>query len=250
MMEEVLESVGQAQNIWSARLEYSFMNLQFSMFFKLRKEQPKLENCIVTIKGDCSFPNLGIQINDSIILIQEVFIVFHVAATVRFNEKMKSATTINVRSLKDAINLSKKMSKLKSFVYEFSAYSNYANNPIEEKFYEPPIDADKLLDLMDSMDEKLIDDITLQLLGLWPYTYLYTKSLVENIEVVICRTSSEFFIISIDKVSLHCFPKSTNSTDLDNVSTMYLQCLAELSNMLSRPVFGILDSDILDETKF
>ncbi|KAL2729289.1 hypothetical protein V1477_016469 [Vespula maculifrons] len=52
------------------------------------------------------------------------------------------------------------------------------------------------------------------------------------------------------KVSLHCFLKSTNSTDLDNVSTMYLQCLAELSNMLSRPVFGILDSDILDETKF
>nr|KAF7404486.1 hypothetical protein H0235_015180 [Vespula pensylvanica] len=74
---------------------------------------------------------------------------------------MKSATAINVRSLKDAINLSKKMSKLKSFVYEFSAYSNYANNPIEEKFYELPIDADKLLDLMDSMDEKLIDDITL-----------------------------------------------------------------------------------------
>lgn len=62
------------------------------MFFKLRKEQPKLKNRIVTIKEDCSFPNLGIQINDSIILIQEVSIVFHVAAIVRFNEKMKSAT--------------------------------------------------------------------------------------------------------------------------------------------------------------
>lgn len=62
------------------------------MFFKLRKEQPKLKNRIVTIKEDYSFPNLGIQINDSIILIQEVSIVFHVAAIVRFNEKMKSAT--------------------------------------------------------------------------------------------------------------------------------------------------------------
>ncbi|KAL2729290.1 fatty acyl-CoA reductase wat-like isoform X2 [Vespula maculifrons] len=57
------------------------------------------------------------------------------------------------------------MLKLKSFVYESLAYSNYANDPIEEKFYEPPIDADMLLDLMDSMDDKLIDDITLQFIS-------------------------------------------------------------------------------------
>ncbi|KAL2719271.1 fatty acyl-CoA reductase wat-like isoform X2, partial [Vespula squamosa] len=152
-----------------------------SIFSKLREEQPKFENRIVTIESDCSVPNLDIRINDSVTLIQEVSIVFHVAATVRFNEKLKLATAINVRSLKDAINLSKKMSNLESFVYVCLAYSNYANNPIEEKFYEPPMDAYKLLDLMDSMDEKLIDDITPQLLGLWPNTYLYTKSVAENV---------------------------------------------------------------------
>lgn len=85
----------------------------FQLFSILKKEQPQFEKRIVAIEGDCSLPNLGISINDRATLIREVSIVFHVAATVKFNEKMKLAADINVRSLKDAIYLSKKMPKLK-----------------------------------------------------------------------------------------------------------------------------------------
>ncbi|KAL2734726.1 fatty acyl-CoA reductase wat-like isoform X2 [Vespula maculifrons] len=162
-----------------------------SLFSILKKEQPQFEKRIVAIEGDCSLPNLGISINDRATLIREVSIVFHVAATVKFNEKMKLAADINVRSLKDAIYLSKKMPKLKvrilsyvwvsSFVHVSTAYANCLQNPIEEKFYDPPMDADKFIDLMDSIDEKLLDDITPQLLGIWPNTYVYTKSIAENV---------------------------------------------------------------------
>lgn len=58
-------------------------------------------------------PNLGISIADRATLIGEVSIVFHAAATVRFDEKIKLAGAINVRSLKEMIHLSLKMSKLK-----------------------------------------------------------------------------------------------------------------------------------------
>ncbi|XP_047370185.1 fatty acyl-CoA reductase wat-like isoform X1 [Vespa velutina] len=152
-----------------------------SLFNTLRKQQPGFQNRLVAIEGDCSLPNLGISITDRAKLIREVSIVFHLAATVRFNEKIKLAAAINVQSLKDLIYLSKEMSKLKSFVHVSTAYANCLQNQIEEKFYNPPMDADKFIDLMESMDEKLLDDITPHLLGVWPNTYVYTKSIAENI---------------------------------------------------------------------
>ncbi|XP_047370033.1 fatty acyl-CoA reductase wat-like [Vespa velutina] len=132
---------------------------------------------------------------DRATLIREVSIIFHVAATVKFNEKIKLATEINVGSVKDIINLSKEMSKLKSVVHVSTAYSNCFQIPLEEKFYDPPIDPDKLINLVDCINEKLLDDITPQymvhlitltqlfdcrLLGKWPNTYVYTKTVAEN----------------------------------------------------------------------
>ncbi|KAL2741587.1 fatty acyl-CoA reductase wat-like [Vespula squamosa] len=152
-----------------------------SLFSTLREKEPTFQRRIIGIKGDCSLPNLGISKVDRSILTREVSIVFNVAATVRFNEKMKSAITINIRSLRDLINLSKKISKLKSFVHVSTAYANCLQNPIEEKFYDPPMDADKLIDLINSMEEKTFDDITPELLGGWPNTYVYTKSVAESV---------------------------------------------------------------------
>ncbi|KAL2734727.1 fatty acyl-CoA reductase wat-like isoform X2 [Vespula maculifrons] len=152
-----------------------------TLFSVLRKEQPEVQRRIVAIEGDCSLPNLDISIADRATLIGEVSIVFHAAATVRFNEKIKLAGAINVRSLKEMIYFSLKMSKLKSFVYVSTAYANCPHKTIEEKFYDPPMDADKFVDLLDSIDEKLLDDITPQLLEEWPNTYVYTKSIAENI---------------------------------------------------------------------
>ncbi|XP_046837373.1 fatty acyl-CoA reductase wat-like isoform X1 [Vespa crabro] len=152
-----------------------------SLFNTLRKQQPGFQNRIVAIEGDCSLPNLGISTTDRAKLIREVSIVFHVAATVRFNEKIKLAAAINVQSLKDLIHLSKEMSKLKSFVHVSTAYANCLENQIEEKFYDPSMNADEFIDLMESMDEKLIDNATPHLLGKWPNTYVYTKSIAEDI---------------------------------------------------------------------
>nr|XP_050868832.1 fatty acyl-CoA reductase wat-like isoform X4 [Vespula vulgaris] len=151
------------------------------LFSTLREKEPTFHNRIVTIEGDCSLLNLGISMTDKTTLIQNVSIVFHVAATVRFNEKIKSATAINVRSLKDAINLSKEMPKLKSFVHVSSAYANCIHSLIEEKFYKSPIEADKLMNLVDDIDEKLLDEITPKLLGICPNSYVYTKSVAENV---------------------------------------------------------------------
>lgn len=58
-------------------------------------------------------PGLGLSSSDRTTLTREVSIVFHVAATVRFDEKIKLAVAINVQAPKEIINLSKEMNNLK-----------------------------------------------------------------------------------------------------------------------------------------
>ncbi|KAL6427484.1 hypothetical protein ACFW04_008770 [Cataglyphis niger] len=151
------------------------------LFTKLRDEQPKFRHQIVAIAGDCSQPNLGMSSQDRATIIREVSIVFHVAATLRFDEKLKLAVPINVRSTRDVLNLCKEISNLKSFVHVSTAYANCPQKVIEEKFYDSPMDSDKLIALMECVEDKLAEDITPQLLGKWPNTYTYTKAVGENV---------------------------------------------------------------------
>ncbi|XP_076750890.1 fatty acyl-CoA reductase wat [Xylocopa sonorina] len=153
------------------------------LFDKLKKKQPKFRHQIIAIAGDCEQSGLGISAADRETIARNVSIVFHVAATVRFDEKMKLAVPINVRSPKDLMSLCKEMSCLKSFVHVSTAYAPCPQDFIEERLYEPPIEADKLITIVESMDEKLIDEIVPRLLGAWPNTYTFTKAVAESIVV-------------------------------------------------------------------
>ncbi|KAF7379305.1 hypothetical protein HZH68_017150 [Vespula germanica] len=61
-----------------------------------------------------------------------------------------------------------------SFVHVSTAYANCPHNTIEEKFYDPPMDADKFIDLLDSIDQKLLDDITPQYVYFLVLIYTFT----------------------------------------------------------------------------
>ncbi|XP_026669786.1 fatty acyl-CoA reductase wat-like, partial [Ceratina calcarata] len=130
------------------------------VFSLLKEKHPKFRHQIVAVAGDCVQPGLGMSAADRQMVARDVSIVFHVAATVRFDEKMKLAVPINVRSPKDVIDICKECSCLKAFVHVSTAYANCPYNLIEEKLYEPPMDADKLVTLTDCMDEKLVEEIT------------------------------------------------------------------------------------------
>ncbi|KAI4503261.1 hypothetical protein M0802_001483, partial [Mischocyttarus mexicanus] len=68
-----------------------------------------------------------------------------------------------------------------SFVYVSTVYSHCLHNPVVEKFYDPPVDDEILIDLVGSINENSLDDITKKLLGSWPNTYVYTKSVAEYV---------------------------------------------------------------------
>lgn len=83
------------------------------LFDKLKQEKPKFRHKIVGISGDCSLPGLGIDAVARQSLRDNVNIVLHVAATVRFDEKLKLALGINVSGTREMLLLSREMFNLK-----------------------------------------------------------------------------------------------------------------------------------------
>lgn len=85
---------------------------------------------------------------------------FHVAATVRFDEKLKLALSINVIGTKEVISLCREIKELKAFVHVSTAYANCNQLYIDEKFYDPPISGDGLIKLGEIVDDRMMDNLT------------------------------------------------------------------------------------------
>lgn len=63
--------------------------------------------------GDCSIAGLGLSLTDRQTLVSNISIIFHAAATIKFDESLKLAVDINVHGTKDVIELGKEMTNLK-----------------------------------------------------------------------------------------------------------------------------------------
>jgi alcohol-forming fatty acyl-CoA reductase len=138
--------------------------------------------------GELSEPNFAIANALLEKLLEEVNIVFHVAATIRFNTFLGSAIKINLVGTQVAVNFSKRLRKLSSFVYISTAFCNscYLNQGIKEQVYpseHDPYDMIKLVDANNNLEKSLPQTGTKELqdiLGIHPNTYTFTKQLSEN----------------------------------------------------------------------
>jgi len=79
----------------------------------LRKEQSDAFQKVVAIAGDASLKDFGLSEEDRRLLQREVSVVFHAAATVRFDDPLKSAVLLNTRGTHEILKLSKEMPNLK-----------------------------------------------------------------------------------------------------------------------------------------
>lgn len=87
-------------------------NNSSQVFDNLRRDSPELVNKLVPIAGDMSLPSLGVSASDIKILSDAVSIVFHSAATVKFDEALKSAVEMNLKGTMRLIELCRKMERL------------------------------------------------------------------------------------------------------------------------------------------
>ncbi|KAK9872053.1 hypothetical protein WA026_015303 [Henosepilachna vigintioctopunctata] len=150
-------------------------------FSPLKEKYPNFLEKVALINGDLTKPDIGLSEESKQIITTEVTTIFHVAATVRFDEHLRLAAYINVRSVKDLLRMAKTMPQLKAIVHVSTAYSHCTRNEIKEEFYPPPITAENLLNVVDSLDDETITKITPILLKEWPNGYVFTKAVAESV---------------------------------------------------------------------
>lgn len=85
----------------------------WQLFSVLEREQPKYRHKVTGISCDIAAPALALSEHDRQLLAQEVTVVFHGAATVRFDEKLRIAYYINIRGTEEMLSLAKEMKNLK-----------------------------------------------------------------------------------------------------------------------------------------
>jgi fatty acyl-CoA reductase len=154
------------------------------LFEKLLKDQPDAREKVIAITGDVMDDNLGISAEDEASLIAaNISVVVHSAATVKFNDPLRSALQMNVGGTQKVIALSKKLPNLRCLVHVSTAYANCDMPNIKEQVYPPASDPHKLLDALDWLTEEAAEKIQPVLLGKKPNTYTFTKQLAEDLLV-------------------------------------------------------------------
>lgn len=132
---------------------------------------------LIPLNGDICEPKLGLSEEDYNILTENVSIVYHSAATVRFDGPIEFAIKMNLHGTVRMMELARKMSKLEVFVHVSTAYSHCYMNTIEEKFYVGDLHSqEEFWDMVLSNDEHMkIDD-----LQKYSNTYTCSKSITES----------------------------------------------------------------------
>ncbi|XP_054632103.1 fatty acyl-CoA reductase 1 isoform X4 [Dunckerocampus dactyliophorus] len=149
------------------------------LFDRLQDEQPCFAEKIIPVNSDLTKPELDLSKEKQSALAETIHVVFHCAATIRFNEPLKDAMQLNVLATRKMLALAHKMKHLEIFIHVSTAYANCDRELIEEVVYPPPVDYVKLIDALDWMDDELVSALTPKLIGQRPNTYTYTKALAE-----------------------------------------------------------------------
>ncbi|XP_069484627.1 fatty acyl-CoA reductase 2 [Ambystoma mexicanum] len=153
--------------------------LNCKLFDKVREDHPGFKEKVIPISSELTQPKLAISPEDTQKLLASVNIIFHCAATIRFDEPLKHALQLNVIATQQLMALAHQMKKLEAFIHVSTAYANCNRRHIDEVVYPPPVELKKLMDSVEWMDESIIREITPRLLGERPNTYTYTKALAE-----------------------------------------------------------------------
>ncbi|XP_061392597.1 fatty acyl-CoA reductase 1-like [Musca vetustissima] len=138
---------------------------------------------IEAIPGDVMLPELGISKEDAETLRNEVSLVMHCAATIRFDEPLRYAVFMNVRGTKYMLDLAKTFKKLDGFCYVSTSYCHLHVKTLYEKPYDPPADPHSVMSVCEWLTDEDISSIEKKILGDIPNTYAYTKALAEALVV-------------------------------------------------------------------
>lgn len=151
------------------------------VYNSVKKLYPDFAKKIVVVAGNITELQLGLSEKDVQLVTDEVNIFFHVAATTRFDESLKSAVLTNVRATREIVLLASKCKNLCSILHVSTAFSHCPLPEVKEKFYPSPMPFEVIIDLVENTDDERLNMITETLIKPWPNTYTFTKAIAEDV---------------------------------------------------------------------
>ncbi|XP_003402802.1 putative fatty acyl-CoA reductase CG5065 [Bombus terrestris] len=157
------------------------------IFDDIKSKHPSALSRVYPMKGDVNLPDLGLSREDRNLLVEKVNIVFHAAATVRFNEPLHVAVNVNTKGTARVIDLWNELKHPISFVHVSTAFSNANLHEIGEKIYTTSLKPSEVIDMCDKFDKTSINEIEKKILKTYPNTYTFSKNLAEQIVASKCK---------------------------------------------------------------
>ena len=117
-------------------------------------------NKLVAVAGDVTLPEFGLSNEDLQLLVDNVSVVFHSAATVRFDEDLKMAVKININGPRQMLKVCCQMKHLEAVVHISTAFCNPEKEEAGEVIYPSPdqtVDPLKIVELINLLPNALVN---------------------------------------------------------------------------------------------
>lgn len=114
--------------------------------------------------------NLGICESD-LDKLKACSVIFHSAATVRFDDPLKSAILLNTRGTREMCKLAQTLPHLKALVHVSTAYIQPKNFYVKEKIYPAEANYKTYIDFAENLDDDLLDLMTLK----WDFNWNFSQ---------------------------------------------------------------------------
>lgn len=151
------------------------------VFEAIRDKNPDQLKKIKVIKGYVGIENIGLSNDDEAELIENVNLIFHCAANVRFDLPLKEAVNINVTGTYNLLRVAEKIKNLQVFLHISTAYCHCEEEVLEEKFYKSSENPFGIMHMCNTLSDETLAYITPKLLKKLPNTYAFSKGLAENL---------------------------------------------------------------------
>lgn len=154
--------------------------LTIPLFDKLRAERPAVLSKLVAVNGDVTALQLGLSATD-LDRMSNVSVIFHAAASVRFDDQLKDAILMNTRGTEQVLLFAETLKQIKTIVHVSTTYCNPEYKIVQEHIYPPKADWRAAIRIAETFDSETINAFTQKFTGFAPNTYTFTKSLAEQV---------------------------------------------------------------------
>ncbi|GLV46143.1 uncharacterized protein CBL_10788 [Carabus blaptoides fortunei] len=172
-----------------------------ALYDRLKVEQPnlKFEDKIKPLAGEMTALQLGLSATDRQTIVDYVHVIYHVAASVRFDDSLKDATIMNVRGTREVCQLSLDTKNLQAHIHVSTAFANCDRPEAGEVLYPPSMDWRQLIEIAENFNPDELAILGEKFISPMPNTYCFTKNVAEHVVNDMCmgRIPAKIFRPSI-----------------------------------------------------